>query len=89
MVLDGEGVTKFVELTATEFGMTQSEGRGVLDHLIRDADLSLYGLANAVTRYSQDVESYDRATDLESAGYSILGMSRGLLDRLSKASAEA
>ena len=87
--LDTPDIPKFVELTATEFGLTQTEGRGVLDHLIRDEDLSLYGLANAVTRYSQDVESYDRATDLESAGYSILGMSRGLLDRLSKASAEA
>lgn len=87
--LDTPDIPKFVELTATEFGLSQNEGRGVLDHLIRDADLSLYGLANAVTRYSQDVESYDRATDLESTGYSILGMSRGLLDRLSKASAEA
>lgn len=87
--LETPDIPKFVELAATEYGMTQAEGRGVLDHLIRDEDLSLYGLANAVTRYSQDVESYDRATDLESAGYSILGMSRGLLDRLSKASAEA
>ena len=87
--LETPDVPKFVELTAAEFGMTQAEGRGVLDHLIRDEDLSLYGLANAVTRYSQDVESYDRATELESAGYSILGMSRGLLDRLSKASAAA
>lgn len=87
--LDTPDIPKFVELTATEFGLSQNEGRGVLDHLIRDADLSLYGLANAVTRYSQDVDSYDRATDLESTGYSILGMSRGLLDRLSKASAEA
>ena len=87
--LDTPDIPKFVELTAAEFGLSQNEGRGVLDHLIRDADLSLYGLANAVTRYSQDVESYDRATELESAGYSILGMSRGLLDRLSKASAAA
>ena len=87
--LETPDIPKFVELAATEYGMTQAEGRGVLDHLIRYEDLSLYGLANAVTRYSQDVESYDRATDLESAGYSILGMSRGLLDRLSKASTEA
>ena len=55
--LDTPDIPKFVELTATEFGLSQNEGRGVLDHLIRDADLSLYGLANAVTRYSQDVES--------------------------------
>lgn len=86
--LESPNIPKFVELTASEFGMTQTEGRGVLDHLIRDEDLSLYGLANAVTRYSQDVESYDRATDLESIGYSIMGMSSGLLSRLSRVSAE-
>ena len=87
--LETPAIPKFVELTATEFGMTQAEGRGILDHMIRDEDLSLYGLANAVTRYSQDVENYDRASDLESAGYSILGMSSGLLDRLSRASVAA
>jgi len=36
--------------------------------------LSLYGLSNAVTRHSQDIESYDRATDLEVIGYNILAM---------------
>ena len=45
-----------------------------MQHLIEGRDLTLYGLANAVTRYSQDVESYDRATDLESIGYNILSM---------------
>ena len=80
-------IPKFVELTATEYGMTQNEGKGVLNHLIHDGNLSLYGLANAVTRYSQDVESYDRATDLESIGYNILGMNASQLSRLQQLSA--
>lgn len=63
-----------VELTSKEFGFSQDESSGILGHLIAGGDLSLYGLANAVTRQSQDVGSYDRATELESAGYKVLNM---------------
>ena len=42
--------------------------------MIEGNDLTLYGLSNAVTRHSQNVESYDRATTLESIGYKILTM---------------
>lgn len=45
----------------------------------------LYGLANAVTRHSQDVKSYDRATELEAAGWSILNMSPSLWRQLNTA----
>ena len=45
-----------------------------MQRLIESNDLTLYGLSNAVTRHSQDVESYDRASELESIGYSILTM---------------
>ena len=34
----------------------------------RVGDLSGYGLVNAVTHYSQDVEDYDRATEFEALG---------------------
>jgi len=50
------------------FSLTDAEGKGVLQHLLEGADYTLYGLANAVTRYSQDVESYDRASKLEEIG---------------------
>lgn len=43
-------------------------------NLIEGKDLTLYGLSNAVTRYSQDVGNYDRATLLEGIGYEILTM---------------
>ena len=62
--------------TTRQFGLTDSEGEGILQYLIEGHDLSLYGLSNAVTRYSQDVNSYDRATDLEIIGYNILAMPR-------------
>lgn len=75
-------VPKVVELTTKEFGLTQNEGQGVLGHLIAGGDLSLYGLANAVTRHAQDVESYDRSTELEATGYKIITMSPALWSRL-------
>ena len=36
------------------------------------SDVSSYGLINAVTRASQDVEDYNRATDLERIGGELL-----------------
>ena len=43
-------------------------------------------MANAVTRFAQDVESYDRSTELESVGYDILGMSPTKWNRLNAVS---
>lgn len=63
-----------VHRTGHVFGITDSEQNGVLHQLTQSNDLSLYGLANAVARHSQDVESYDRATDLEGIGFNILSM---------------
>ena len=67
-------IPNVVEVTAKKFAITKEEGKGVLDHLIRGGDLSLFGLANAVTRYSQDVTNYDRATELERIGYDVMVM---------------
>jgi hypothetical protein len=67
-------VTEVVELTGKEYGLNDPEQDGVLRYLIEGGDLSLYGLSNAVTRYSQDVDSYDRATALEGIGWSVATM---------------
>ena len=75
-------IPKMVELAASDYGLTKKEGGGILDYLIRDEELSLYGLSNAVTRAAQDAESYDRSTDMESIAYNILGMSRENWNRL-------
>ena len=45
-----------------------------MNYLIQGGDLSLYGLSNAITRASQDVESYDRATALEGIGWNVATM---------------
>jgi hypothetical protein len=85
--IEAKNIPKMVELAAPEFGFTQAEGEGILDHLIRDGDLSLYGFSNAVTRYAQDVQSYDRSTELEEIGYNVLTMSPKLWSTLQKAEA--
>lgn len=63
-----------IELLANDFRLTDGEQRGVLQHLIEGADLSRYGLMNAVTSTAAEVESYDRATELEMVGGQILDM---------------
>lgn len=73
-----------VELASKEFGLTKEESNGVLTHLIKGGELSLLGLANAVTRHSQDVQSYDRATELEALGWDILNISRSKWNRLNR-----
>ena len=73
--LDTSALPAVVKLASSRFGITEDESKGVFQHLIEDADYTLFGLANAVTRHSQDVESYDRATKLEEIGYSIMTMS--------------
>ncbi len=45
-----------------------------MKHLLDGKDFTLYGLSNAVTRFSQEVESYDRASKLEEIGYDVLTM---------------
>ena len=79
-------IPQMVELASADYGMTKRESSGILDHLIRGGDFTLYGLANAVTRTAQDVESYDRSTEMESIGYSILGMSRSRWNQFERSS---
>jgi hypothetical protein len=69
-------VVKVVNLSAKRLGLNETEGQGVLRHLIEGGDLSRFGLYNAVTRLSQDVESYDRATELERVGAQVVELTR-------------
>jgi hypothetical protein len=82
--IETNNIPKMIELAAPEFGLTKHESEGILNHLIREGDLSLYGFSNAVTRFAQDVESYDRSTELESIGYDILTMPAKIWKNLQK-----
>lgn len=76
----GDAITgnpvKAVEVLSNKVGLNDGEKDSVLRHLILGGDLSRFGMVNAVTRSAQDVESYDRATELETLGGRILDLPR-------------
>ena len=67
-------VQDVIEVTGKAYGLNTLEQDGILKYLIEGGDLSQYGLSNAVTRYSSDVEDYDRATQMESIGWAVATM---------------
>jgi len=73
--IEGDPV-KAVELLGDTYAFNQEERTSVLRHLISGADLSRYGLMNAVTRTAEDLESYDRATEFETFGGAIVDLPR-------------
>lgn len=82
--LNTDNIPDVVKLATASLHMTEAESDGVFRHLIQDADYTLYGLANAVTRYSQDVADYDRASKLEEIGYQIVTMSPELFRHINQ-----
>jgi len=65
-------VEKVMEKVQEHFALSEDERGGILQHLIKGGDLTRYGLLNAVTRASQDVAEYERATEMEKFGGQIL-----------------
>ena len=57
-----KNIPAVVELAAKKYGVPEGETGNILTHLVNEGDTSLFGLANAFTRYSQDVDNYDYAT---------------------------
>lgn len=67
---------KVVEVTAKKFGFTDNERGSVLRHLVAGGDLSQWGLQSAVTRAAQDLPNYDRSSEFERIGGTILELPR-------------
>ena len=63
-----------VEMLASRLTLSDTEQGGVLRHLVEGRDLTAYGLINAVTHYSQELDCYDRATDFERFGGQLLAL---------------
>lgn len=63
-----------VKKIQNNYRMTDDESKSVLTHLIKGGDLSTYGIIQAVTRTSQDLTDYDRATEFERIGGEILAI---------------
>ena len=82
--LTGDPV-KAVEVLANRYTLNESERAGVLRHLIVEGDLSAYGLVNAVTHFSHEVEDYDRATEFEALGGKLIELSSSEWKELAEA----
>lgn len=67
-------VVEVVKVASKAFGLTDTEGSSVLDHLLKGHDLSQYGLHSAITRTAEDIVDYDRATDIERIGGNVLAL---------------
>ena len=59
---------KAVERLSKQYSFADAQQNDVLKHLISGGDLSMWGLANAVTRTATDQANYDDATRLETLG---------------------
>lgn len=78
-------VVEVVERVGKKLGLAEGERKGVLQSLIEDGDLSRYGVHSAITRMSQDVDDYDRATELERMGARVIELGRNEWEALAKA----
>lgn len=64
-----------VERLSQKYTIDQKSEEFILESFLRGNDSTKYGLVNAVTRASQDVEDYEKATELESIGGKVLELS--------------
>lgn len=76
---------KVVEVFAKRERFTEEEKGGLLRHLVGSGEMTRYGLQWAVTRLAGDVEDYDRASELERLGGSIIELPRTEWNVLAKA----
>jgi hypothetical protein len=67
-------IDRVIEVTQAKFSLTGDEASSILDHLVRSGNLSKYGLHAAVTRASQDLDSYERASEFEKLGGDIIDL---------------
>ncbi len=79
------GVPEIAEVFAKREGLTETESKGFLDHLISGGEFSRYGMQWAATRLANDVESYERASELERLGGKIIELPRNDWQELLKA----
>ncbi len=61
-----------VEVLGEKYALPKNERAAIMRHFLMSGDYSQYGLINSVTRASQDLEDYSRATELERLGGELL-----------------
>jgi hypothetical protein len=70
-----------VAVVGKRFGLTEKEQRAIVMHILNgtatgdgNVDMTIWGVQAAITRYSQDVASYDRASELEAIGGNVIDL---------------
>jgi len=81
-----ENVEKTIEAVAVTFGLNEDESSNVLSHLASGGELNQYGLSAALTRASQDLDSYDRASEFERLGGQVIELKQSDWKTLATAS---
>ena len=66
---------KAIEVLSRKIGVTEGEKGGILRSLIEGADLSRWGIANAVTHQAHTAANYDRAVEFEQLGAKVIDLS--------------
>ena len=68
----GDDPVQTVEVLGDRYVLNKNERASIMRHFIMAGEFTQYGLVNAVTRSSQDVADYNRATELERIGGTLL-----------------
>lgn len=68
---------KAVEILGQKLGVTNAEQGSILRALIEGADLSRWGVVNAVTAQAHVANDYDRSVDFERMGSNVIDLSPG------------
>lgn len=76
---------KCIEVTAELLSLSDREADLVGEHYVREHDYTRFGVLNAITRAAQDVENYDRSTDMERLGARIMELPKRDWDRIARA----
>lgn len=69
-------VEKAVEILSQKVGANETEKNGILRSLIEGADLSAWGLMNAVTFQAHSAPTFDRSVELTEIGGKLIDMPR-------------
>jgi hypothetical protein len=59
---------------SNKHGFTADEHKSVLSNLLRHEEPTKFGMSNAITRTAQEVDGYERATELEYLGAEIMSL---------------
>ena len=75
-----------IEVLTKKVGLSEKEGNSVLTNLIKDGDLTKYGLVQAVTAVANsETVSYDRAEEFQELGGKVLNLNQSEWQNIAEA----